>query len=95
MTSNNMVQVKHCQIHLNEPARTKAAEALFPKAGVPAYDAGAERNRAEFTGPHFHGLDKVSFGENQVLIEIDGAAYMYPMHSIARVKYYTTEHTPE
>ncbi|QQO90776.1 hypothetical protein [Pseudomonas phage Bertil] len=95
MSSKQLEKVRHCQIHLKEPARTAAAEATFPKAGVPAYDIGAERNRREFTGPHFHAVDRVDFEEGCVLVSIDDTQYIYPMAEVARVKLYTTTHTPE
>jgi len=84
--------VTHCKIHLAEPFRTAAAAATFPKAGVPAYDVGADRNRAEFTGPDFYGIKHVAVSEGTVDVVLpDGTTYMYPLHTVARVKVYTTE----
>ncbi|QQO90828.1 hypothetical protein [Pseudomonas phage Misse] len=81
-----------CQIHLTEPARTAAAEATFPKAGVPAYDIGAERNRREFKGPHFTDcVASVLFDQGFVHVTLEGAdkvVYSYPANTVARVKSY-------
>jgi hypothetical protein len=86
------VKVNHVQIHLAEPFRSAAAAATFPKAGVPAYDVGADSNRAEFTGPHFHGIKNLVVSEGTVDIVMPaGTTYMYPLHTVARVKAYTTE----
>ena len=87
-----MSKVNHCQIHLAEPFRTQAAAATFPKAGVPAYDVGADSNRAEFTGPHFHGVETVAVSEGTIDVVLpDETVYMYPLHTVARIKVYTTE----
>ena len=86
------MSVNHCQIHLAEPFRTAAANATFPKAGVPVYDVGADSNRAEFTGPHFHGIKNIAVSEGTIDVVLpDGTVYMYPLHTVARIKVYTTE----
>lgn len=56
----------------------------------------ALRNRAEFTGPHFHGIRAVQCSEGtlDVILE-DGTSYLYPLHTVARAKVYVTQHTPE
>lgn len=86
--ANNSVK-----IHLTEPARSKAAIALFPLAGVPAYDAGARRIRDEFTGPDFKGCVKEVELENEYIAVTlrDGTMYVYAMRNIDRMKAY---HTP-
>lgn len=107
MSNKEMVQVKHCQIHLTEPARSNAAEARWPMPRLPLGTTIAEARahhleyadayqaRREFTGPHFHGVDDVTVTEGVVVVQIGGTEYAYPLHAVARVKSYTTEHTPE
>ena len=95
-----MSKVNHCQIHLAEPSRYAAAEALHPwpvlqpphttvyKDEVDAVAAA----RAEFTGPHFHGVETVAVSEGTIDVVLpDGTVYMYPLHTVARIKVYTTE----
>lgn len=86
------MSIRHCQIHFTEPARSQAAAAVFPYAGVPVYDVGADSNRREFTGPHFHGIRDITVSEGTVDVTLeDGTLYLYPLHSVARIKVYTTE----
>lgn len=114
-----MSKVKHCQIHLTEPARTKAAAAVHPlphpelanmtQAALRGMSESAIENlnkqmdsnveamqaQAEFTGPYFHDLTNVTFGENQVMVQLpDETVYLYPLHAIARVKFYYTDAAP-
>lgn len=96
-----MPTVKHVQIHLTEPSRTRAAEALYPEPKTSDYlyydtymDHSKEvlRLRAEFTGPHFHDISHVACSEGTVDVYVsDACAYMYPLTTVARIKVYTEE----
>lgn len=61
-----------------------------------AANEAVQKNRAEFTGPHFHGIKSVQCSEGtlDVVLE-DGTVYLYPLHTVARAKVYVTQHTPE
>lgn len=53
-------------------------------------------NRNAFTGPHFHGVKNVLVGASTIDVAFEGGInYLYPLHTVGRVKVYTTQHTPE
>lgn len=90
-----MEKVRHCQIHLTEPARSNAADALFPASAYADVEAKNAASRAKFTGPHFHDIQIVQCSDGTVDVHLpDGTVYMYPLGTVARIKVYETKHTP-
>lgn len=98
-----MATVKHVQIHLTEPSRSNAAEALYPNPEPTSYEYHfdyvdrvneAARLRNEFTGPHFHDVEECEIEEGVVHVLVGNAGYVYPLHTVARIKVYTVE-TPD
>jgi hypothetical protein len=86
---------KNVKIHLTEPSRSNAAEALFPNPEPRDYEYqheygdrvnAAARLRNEFTGPLFEGATECEIDEGVVHVLIDDVGYVYPLHAVARLK---------
>lgn len=94
---------KNVKIHLAEPARSNAAEALFPNPEPTAYEYhcdyvdrvnAAAKQRNEFTGPLFEGAEECEIDEGAVHVLIDEVGYVYPLHTVARLKVWETPAPP-
>lgn len=74
-------------IHLMPQQREAAVQAML-RSGKHSEGFDPMNTRA-FVGPHFKGEFQTEVDGGVVAVTIDGVLYVYPLHTVARIKAWT------
>lgn len=74
-------------IHLMPQQREAAVQAML-RSGKHC-EGFDPMNTHAFVGPHFKGEFQTAVEDGVVTVIIDGVLYMYPLHTVARIKAWT------